>query len=320
MTNKTELTVYFDNLPREGKNIRVVMANSRTLKEHSGGGRIYGPSLVFSDIEKKDGDRHYFEVVVLDSSDQVIDKVYINADLPQKKNIVTVSLVGGIWSLDREIIIGDRVYDRIVMSPLDEKRAASTHGTHSFYLANSKNGYKTGAGTFCYHVTDRECSLYGVQEMGSVTGVANPETIVVCNENLSNLDLPEGVIIDATLRNSLFTARDYPYTVGSIGDHRIEFGLLVAQSTPKRANIIQSVGIADFREKLKELSSSLAYQHSLLQIDGGKGVLLRDVAVVQFRKQCSGQYKVFPYRYSSVTFISAIYDIAIQKVRAVKVI
>lgn len=318
MTKKTELTVYFDNLPREGKNIRVVMANSRTLKEHSGGGRIYGPSLVFSDIEKEDGDRHYFEVVVLDSADQVIDKVYINADLPQKKNIITVSPVGGIWSLDREISIGDRVYDRIVMGPLDDKRAASTHGTHSFYLANSKNGYKTGAGTFFYHVTDRECSLYGVQEIGSVIGVANPETIVVCNENFSNLDLPEGVIIDANLRNSLFTARDYPYMVGKAGDS-IEFGLWVAQSTPKRANIIQSVGIADFREKLKELSSSLAYQHSLPRIDGGKGVLLRDVPVVQFRKQCSGQYKVFPYRYSSVTFISAMYDVAIHRARAVKV-
>jgi len=317
MTKKTELTVYFDNLPREGKNIRVVMANSRTLKEHSGGGRIYGPSLVFSDIEKEDGDRHYFEVVVLDSADQVIDKVYINADLPQNKNIIVVSLVGGIWSLDREISIGDRVYDRIVIGPLDEKRAAATHGTHSFYLSNSKNGDKTGTGTFFYHVTDRECSLYGVQEIGSVTGVANPETIIVCNENLSNLDLPEGVIIDANLRNSLFTASDYPYTVGKAGDS-IEFGLWVAQSTPKRANIIQSIGIADFREKLKELSSSLAYQHSLPRIDGGKGVLLRDVPVVQFRKQCSGKYKVFPYRYSSVTFISAKYDIAIQRAWVVK--
>lgn len=318
MTKKTELTVYFDNLPREGKNIRVVMANSRTLKEHSGDGRIYGPSLVFSDIEKEDSDRHYFEVVVLDSADQVIDKVYINADLPQKKNIITVSLVGGIWSLDREISIGDRVYDRIVMSPLDEKRAASTHGTHSFYLDNSKNGYKTGAGTFCYHVTDRECSLYGVQEIGSVTGIANPETIFVCNENLSNLDLPVGVIIDRKLRKALFADSSFPYTVGKTGD-RVEFRLSLAQSTPKSGNIIQSVAITEFKDKLNDLSSSLASQHSLPRIDG-KGVLLRDVPVVQFRKQCSGQYKVFPYRYSSVTFISATYDIAIQRVRVVKLV
>lgn len=317
MTEKTELTVYFDNLPREGKNIRVVMANSRTLKEHSGGGRIYGPSLVFSDIEKEDGDRHYFEVVVLDSADQVIDKVYINADLPQKKNIITVSLVGGIWSLDREISIGDRVYDRIVMGPLDDNRAAATHGTHSFYLANSKNGYKTGTGTFCYYVTDRESSLYGVQEIGFVNDSDNSEDIVVCNENLSNLDLQVGVIIDTKLRNALFMDEAYPYTVEKTGD-RVEFRLWMAQSTPKKANIIQSVAISEFRERLKDLSSSLVYQHSLPRIDGSKSVLLRDVPVVQFRKQCSGQYKVFPYRYSSVMFISAMYDIAIQKVRAVK--
>ncbi|MCL4476137.1 MAG: hypothetical protein M1508_07925 [Nitrospirae bacterium] len=317
MAEKTELTVHIDNLPREGKNIRVVMTNSRTLREHAGGGRIHGPSLVFSDIEKERGDRHYFEIVILDGADQVVDKAYINADLPQKKNIISMSLAGGIWRLEREINIGGNAYDRFVIDPLDEKRGASTRGTHSFRLVNSKTGDKTATGVFYHYVTDRESSLYGVEGIELVKGADTPQDMLICNENLFNLDLQAGAVIDAELRKAIFTDRPYPYTVAKNRD-RVEFGLWIAQSIPKRANVIQASDIREFKKRLDDLSSSLAYRNSLPRIEDGKMILLRDVPVLHFRKQCIGQYKVFPYRYSTVILISALYDIAIQKVRAIK--
>jgi len=317
MAEKTELTVYIDNLPREGKNIRVVMTNSRTLKEHAGGGRIHGPSLVFSNIGKERGDRHYFEIVILDGAEQVIDKAYINADLPQKKNIISIILVGGIWRLEREINIGANVYDRILIDPLDEKRGALTHGTHSFRLFNSKTGDKTATGVFCYYVTDRESSLYGVEGVELVKGADIPQDMLICNENLFNMDLQAGAVIDTELRNAVFTDRTYPYAVEKKGD-RVEFRLWMAQSIPKRDNVIQTSDIREFKKRLDDLSSSLTYRNSLPRIEDGKMILLRDVPVLHFRKQCIGQYKVFPYRYSSVTFVSAMYDIAIKRVRTIK--
>jgi hypothetical protein len=317
VAEKTELTVHIDNLPREGKNIRVVMTNSRTLREHAGGGRIHGSSLVFSDIEKERGDRHYFEIVILSGADQVIDKAYINADLPQKKNIISISLVGGIWRLEREINIGGNFYDRIVIHPLDEKMGALTQGTHSFRLVNSKTGDQTAKGVFCYYVTDRESSLYGVEGVELVKGADTPQDMLICNENLFNLDLQAGTVIDAKLRDAIFTDRPYPYTVAKNRD-RVEFGLWIAQSIPKRANVIQTSDIREFKKRLDDLSLSLTYRNSLPRIEDGKMILLRDVPVLHFRKQCIGQYKVFPYRYSSVTLMSALYDIAIQRVRAIK--
>ncbi len=315
MSEKTELTMYIDNLPKEARNISVIMTNSRTLKEHSGGGRIHGSSLVISDIEKEQGDSHYFEVAVLDGGGKVLDKVYINTILPQKKNVMAVSLVSGIWLLDREIGMGGRTYDRIVIEPLEDKKAADVHGTHLFYLSNSKNGDKTGAGAFRYHVTDSESSLYGVQE---VKTMPDSGTVVVCNENYSNLDLTEGVIMDATLQNTLSAGRKSPYTVGKSGN-RVEFELWMTQSSPGSANTVLTASIGEFGEKLKSLSPLLA-QHPAPKIGDLQHIALSDLPVVQFRKQCVGQYKVFPYRYSSVTFIAARYDIAIQKTRAVKVI
>lgn len=317
MAEKTELTVHIDNLPKEGKNIRVVMTNSRTLREHAGGGRIHGPSLVFSDIEKERGDKHYFEIVILDGAEQVVDKAYINADLSQEKNILSISLVGGIWRLEREINIGGNICDRIVIDPLDEKKGALTHGTHSFRLFNSKTGDKTATGVFCYYVTDRESSLYGVEGIELAKGTDTPQDMLICNENLFNMDLQAGAVIDAELRDAVFTDRPYPYTVEKKGN-RAKFRLWMAQSIPKRANVIQTSDIREFKKRMDDLSSSLAYRNSLPPIEDGKMILLRDVPVLHFRKRCSGRYKVFPYRYNSVTFMSAIYDIALQKLWAVK--
>jgi hypothetical protein len=143
--------------------------------------------------------------------------------------------------------------------------------------------------------------------------------MLICNENLFNLDLQAGTVIDAELRKAIFTDRPYPYTVEKKRDH-VEFRLWIAHSIPKRANVIQTLDIREFRKRLDDLSSSLSYRNLMQRIEEGKSILLKDVPVVHFRKQCVGQYKAFPYRYSSVTFVSARYDIAIQRVRAVKLI
>lgn len=314
---KTELSIYFENLPRTAKKCQVAMTNSRTLKEHTGTSRIYGTSLVFSDIWKEPGDLHYFEVTIFDSSDRTIDKAYLKSELPQQKNIITFCLVSGSWKLRQQINLKDSRYDVLVIAPLLEDRQNAGDGTHSFYFANSKNGSKTAAGVFCHLIDDRESSLYGVGEI--IFGNDKPENMFVCNENISNPNLQIGVSIDPKLHKVIFPGKVRPYSIIRTGD-RVEVGLWVSNNMPKQAVLMQSLPTGAFFRELGKRSSSLTYDHPLPNISDGKEILLTDVPVLQFRKQCVGKYKVFPYRFSSVSFLTSVYDILFQRVRAFKLI